>query len=173
MKILVLSDSHSALQFMRQCVESVKPDAIIHLGDFFDDGVVIHEENPDIPFYQVPGNCDRFRCPSWQPETLVQPVFGVNLFMTHGHRQDVKMGLGALLKDARASRVDAVLYGHTHQADCRQEPDGLWILNPGSCGYGGGTAGSDSGGKQENRFLPYPQGRGLVITPSWQGKPWH
>ena len=40
MKILVLSDSHSALQFMRQCVESVKPDAIIHLGDFFDDGVV-------------------------------------------------------------------------------------------------------------------------------------
>ena len=36
MKILVLSDSHSALQFMRQCVESVKPDAIIHLGDFFD-----------------------------------------------------------------------------------------------------------------------------------------
>ncbi len=141
MKILVLSDSHSALQFMRQCVESVKPDAIIHLGDFFDDGVVIHEENPDIPFYQVPGNCDRFRCPSWQPETLVQPVFGVNLFMTHGHRQNVKMGLGALLKDACASRVDAVLYGHTHQADCRQEPDGLWILNPGSCGYSGGTAG--------------------------------
>ena len=91
MKILVLSDSHSALQFMRQCVESVKPDAIIHLGDFFDDGVVIHEENPDIPFYQVPGNCDRFRCPSWQPETLVQPVFGVNLFMTHGHRQNVNL----------------------------------------------------------------------------------
>ena len=56
---------------MRQCVESVKPDGIIHLGDFFDDGVVIREENPDIPFYQVPGNCDRFRCPSWQPETLV------------------------------------------------------------------------------------------------------
>ena len=53
----------------------------------------------------------------------------------------LSVGLGALLKDARASRVDAVLYGHTHQADCRQEPDGLWILNPGSCGYGGGTAG--------------------------------
>ena len=141
MKILVLSDSHSALKFMRQCVESVKPDGIIHLGDFFDDGVVIREENPDTPFYQVPGNCDRFRCPSWQPETLVQPVFGVELFMTHGHRHNVKMGLGALLKDARASLVDAVLYGHTHQADCRREPDGLWILNPGSCGYGGGTTG--------------------------------
>ena len=53
MKILVLSDSHSALQFMRQCVESVKPDAIIHLGDFFDDGVVIHEENPDLSLIHI------------------------------------------------------------------------------------------------------------------------
>ena len=141
MTILVLSDSHSTLRFMRLCVEKIQPDALIHLGDYFDDGIVLKEAFPEIPFYQVPGNCDRFRCPSWQPETLVQPVFGVDLFMTHGHRQNVKMGLGALLKDARASRVDAVLYGHTHQADCRQEPDGLWILNPGSCGYGGGTAG--------------------------------
>ena len=141
MKILVLSDSHSALQLMRHCVEAVKPDAIVHLGDYFDDGAVIHEENPDIPFYQVPGNCDLYRCPTWQPETLVQRVLGVTLYMTHGHRQGVKLGLGGLLKDARANRVDAVLYGHTHQADCRREPDGLWILNPGSCGYGGGTVG--------------------------------
>ena len=61
MKILVLSDSYSALQFMRQCVESVKPDAIIHLGDFFDDGVVIHEENPDIPFNAYRLNSARYK----------------------------------------------------------------------------------------------------------------
>ena len=173
MKILVLSDSHSALQFMRQCVESVKPDAIIHLGDFFDDGVVIHEENPDIPFYQVPGNCDRFRCPSWQPETLVQPVFGVNLFMTHGHRQNVKMGLGALLKDARASRVDAVLYGHTPSGRLPSGAGRPLDSESGKLRLRRRNGRSDSGGKQENRFLPYPQGRGLVISPSWQGKPWH
>ena len=140
MKILVLSDSHSALRFMRECVDEVKPDAIIHLGDFFDDGAVIHEEYPNISFYQVPGNCDRFRCPPGQPDVLIQPVLGVNLYITHGHRHGVKMGLSKLLKDARASGVDAVLYGHTHQVDCRREPDGLWVLNPGSCGYGG-TAG--------------------------------
>lgn len=140
MKILVLSDSHSALRFMRECVESVKPDAIIHLGDYFDDGAVIHQEYPDVSFYQVPGNCDRFRCPPGQPEILIQPVLGVNLYITHGHRHGVKMGLGKLLKDARASGVEAVLYGHTHLADCHREPDGLWVLNPGSCGYGG-TAG--------------------------------
>jgi hypothetical protein len=26
-------------------------------------------------------------------------------------------------------------------ADCHQEPDGLWVLNPGSCGYYGGSVG--------------------------------
>ena len=31
MKILVLSDSHSALSFMRRCVDAVHPDAIVHL----------------------------------------------------------------------------------------------------------------------------------------------
>lgn len=141
MKILVLSDSHSALRFMRLCVEKVKPSAIIHLGDFFDDGEVLREEYPDILFYQVPGNCDRFRCPPWAREILIQPVGGVELYMTHGHIHRVKQTLGLLLKDARAANAAAVLYGHTHVPDCHQEPDGLWVLNPGSCGYSGGSAG--------------------------------
>ena len=62
MTILVFSDSHSSLGFMRRCMETVHPDGVIHLGDYFDDGEVIREENPGIPFYQVPGNCDRYRC---------------------------------------------------------------------------------------------------------------
>ena len=41
MKILVLSDSHSALSFMRRAVDAIKPDAIIHLGDHYDDGETI------------------------------------------------------------------------------------------------------------------------------------
>lgn len=46
------------------------------------------------------------------------------------------MGLYRLLADARASNVQAVLYGHTHMAHCQQE-DGLWILNPGAASWGG------------------------------------
>ena len=141
MKILVLSDSHSTLSFMRRCIDAVKPDAIIHLGDHFDDGLAMKEEYPGIRFYQVPGNCDRYRCRPDQPEILIQRVCGVNLYMTHGHKHSVKVYLGALLKDARAAKVDAVLYGHTHLADCHLEEDGLWVLNPGSCGYFGGSAG--------------------------------
>lgn len=141
MKILVLSDSHSTLSFMRRCIAAVEPNAIIHLGDHFDDGQAMKEEFPGIPLYQVPGNCDRYRCPPNQPEILIQRICGVNLYMTHGHKHSVKSYLGALLRDARACRVDGVLYGHTHVADCRREADGLWVLNPGSCGYFGGSAG--------------------------------
>ena len=141
MKILVLSDSHCALSFMRRCIEGVKPNAVIHLGDHFDDGQAMKEEYPGIPFYQVPGNCDRYRCPPGQPEILIYRICGVNLYMTHGHKHSVKTYLGAWLRDARAAKVDAVLYGHTHVADCHREEDGLWVLNPGSCGYYGGSAG--------------------------------
>lgn len=156
MKILVLSDSHSALSFMRRCVEAVKPQAIVHLGDHFDDGLALKEEFPGIPVYQVPGNCDRYRCPPGQPEILIDRIMGVDLYMTHGHRHNVKSYLGTLLRDARMAKVDAVLYGHTHQAYCNQEDDGLWVLNPGSCGYFGGSAGlilADHGKITECRLL--------------------
>lgn len=141
MKILVLSDSHSSLRFMRRCMDAVKPDAVVHLGDHYDDGEILAEEYPGIPFYQVPGNCDRYRCPPGTAEIRIERVLGIDLYMTHGHRHHVKQYDGALLRDARICRVQAVLYGHTHIPDCRREEDGLWVLNPGSCGYGGGSAG--------------------------------
>ena len=140
MKILVLSDSHSILSFMRQCIRVVKPDAVVHLGDHFDDGTAMQEEFSISRFYQVPGNCDKYRLYRPVPETLVEKVCGVKLMMTHGHIHRVKMGLGALIADARRVDVQGVLFGHTHQAVCHQEEDGLWVVNPGSCGYFGGSA---------------------------------
>lgn len=141
MKILVLSDSHSSLRYMVSCMDAVKPDAVIHLGDYYDDGEALKEDFPGVWFYQVPGNCDQYRAPIGAPEIRIDRVLGIDLYMTHGHRHHVKQYLGALLRDARASHAQAVLYGHTHVADCHQEADGLWVLNPGSCGYGGRSAG--------------------------------
>ncbi len=141
MKILVVSDSHSALYFMRQCIDTVHPDGVIHLGDYFDDGKAMEESYPHIPFHLLPGNCDQYRLPSWQAQILSYPIGGVRFYMTHGHKHRVKMTLSLLLADARASKAAIVLYGHTHAADCHREDDGLWVMNPGSCGYGGGSAG--------------------------------
>lgn len=125
---------------MRLCIQALKPDAVIHLGDYFDDGAAMAEEFPHIRFWQVPGNCDKYRAPVGIPQTLIEKVCGVKLFMTHGHIHRVKAGLGALIADARTTGVQAVLFGHTHAAHCEQEADGLWVVNPGSCGYYGGSA---------------------------------
>lgn len=141
MKILVLSDSHSSMRFMRRCVSLVQPDALIHLGDYYDDGLTIGEEFPHIPIYQVPGNCDAHRGFIPDPEIRVEKICGIWMYLTHGHRHQVKLSRHALIADARAAKVQVVLYGHTHEADCHREADGLWVLNPGTSGYYGGSAG--------------------------------
>lgn len=140
MKFLILSDSHSALRFMMDCVEAVRPDVLIHLGDYADDGQALHEQYPGIPFYQVPGNCDRFRWDPREPEILAPTIGGVRLYLAHGHQHHVKQFLSDLTRAARSFGASAALYGHTHQADCHREEDGLWVVNPGSCGFYGGTA---------------------------------
>ena len=141
MKILVLSDSHSAMRFMRACVDAIKPQAIVHLGDYYDDGETLKELYPHIELHQVPGNCDRYRCPPWVQERLCYSVCGVRLFMTHGHKYAVKTNTAKLEAEARVLHAKAALYGHTHIAECRRDDTGMWILNPGTAGYGGGSAG--------------------------------
>ena len=140
MKILILSDSHSSLRLMRDAVQHIKPNAIVHLGDHYDDGEVLHEEFPFIPIHQVPGNCDRYRLYEPKAEVLSYPICGVKLYITHGHNHMVKSGLYRLLEDAKAEHVKGVLFGHTHCPHCSLN-DGMWVLNPGSCGHGGGTVG--------------------------------
>lgn len=135
MKILVFSDSHSSLRFMFRCVEKLKPDALIHLGDYHGDAVTLWMEYRDIPLYSVQGNCDGYRLDPGQYWTRIEELGGVTVYMTHGHQQKVKQTLAPLLRDARASKAQIVLFGHTHQALCRQEEDGLWVMNPGSAGF--------------------------------------
>ena len=139
MKLLVLSDSHSALRFMRDCIDKIKPDQVVHLGDHIDDGQAMEQKNSHIRFHLVPGNCDRYRCDPTVPDILCYDIGGVRFYMTHGHRHAVKSGIGHLIAEARKSGAQGVLYGHTHQKECICL-DGLWVLNPGSCGYGGGSA---------------------------------
>ncbi|MGM9572260.1 MAG: metallophosphoesterase family protein, partial [bacterium] len=101
MTILVFSDSHAALRFMRRYIEKFRPQAVIHLGDYYGDAESLQEDYNNIQFHIVPGNCDRNRCPINARELLCYPVGGVRLFMTHGHNHHVKSGIGALLADAR------------------------------------------------------------------------
>lgn len=141
MKVLVLSDSHSSLRFMRNCVEQIKPDAVVHLGDYYDDAETLLEMFPNMRLHQVAGNCDEYRAPIHARTMLCYPIGGVMTFVTHGHEQRVKSGIGGLLSEARRHGAKIALYGHTHVADCHKEADGLWVLNPGSAGHAAGSAG--------------------------------
>ena len=126
---------------MRLAIRAVSPNAVVHLGDYYDDALTIQEECPHIAFHIVPGNCDRGRLLQPAPEMLCYDVCGIRLYMTHGHVQYVKQDLYHLLHDARKYDAKAALYGHTHIADCHTEDDGLWVLNPGSCMSYGGSVG--------------------------------
>ena len=141
MTVLVFSDSHGAKNFMRACIDQFFPDAILHLGDYYGDGKKLREEYPDISFYQVPGNCDEYRDTEDCPLVRVVILGGVKMFMTHGHLHGVKQTEYSLIRDAQASGADLALYGHTHEAVCHQEESGMWVMNPGTCGYFGASAG--------------------------------
>ena len=141
MKILVMSDSHSGRSFMRFCIQALKPEHVIHLGDYYEDGTVMAEEYPYIRFHQVPGNCDTYRVDRSVVDIMCYPIGGVKLFMTHGHKHGVKSDICRVIADAREHGAQAVLFGHTHNPLCVQEEDGLWVLNPGTCGSWGGSVG--------------------------------
>ena len=126
---------------MRLCVEYHKPDAVIHLGDHYDDAEALQELYPHIRFHMVPGNCDRFRCRSDLPLLLCYDIGGVRIYMTHGHLQSVKSGDFRLVSQAHEFEAQVALYGHTHSPVCYQTEKGMWVMNPGTCGTFGGSAG--------------------------------
>ena len=138
MKILVMSDSHSSISYMRFCVDKLKPDHIVHLGDHYEDGQTLAELYPHIRMHIVPGNCDYFGPGAREPVVLCYDIGGIRFFMTHGHKHGVKSGDGVLLSAAKDMNAQVVLYGHTHVSDCYKTEEGMWVMNPGTCrGYGG------------------------------------
>lgn len=129
MKLLVFSDSHKTQRHMVQAVRRESPDAVIHLGDHEQDAQKLMAQYPQLPLYQVCGNCD----PGVAPAVQLLTLEGVRLFLTHGHLYGVKSGLLRAELAAREQQADVLLFGHTHRGCCIQK-DGLWLLNPGSCG---------------------------------------
>lgn len=130
MKILVLSDSHGAVDNMLRAVELVQPRHILHLGDCLRDAQSLHDRFPDIPMDTVPGNCDWGSLDA--PERLLE-LAGVRILMLHGHTRSVKSSPLAAQYAAREYGAAVLLFGHTH---CPlADYDGtLYTLNPGAAG---------------------------------------
>lgn len=131
MKILVFSDSHSELRYLRAAILAEKPQQVLHLGDHAADAELLSREFPLLPFAVVRGNCD------WsakQPLTRLLTLDGTRYLLCHGHTYHVKDSLLSACYAAREQRADVLLFGHTH-IPYFEQTDGLILLNPGCC-YG-------------------------------------
>lgn len=127
MKILILSDSHGNYPLAIKALDKAgQVDHVIHLGDGADD-VQIIENVYERKVISVAGNCD-FNASI--PREIRTTIDHTDLFITHGHNYNVKMGIDQLYRKAAAEQASIVLYGHTHIAAIETISDILFI-NPG------------------------------------------
>jgi len=128
----VFSDTHGWTEDMLRAVRIHRPDIAVHLGDFVRDALALREEFPALDVRCVRGNCD---VGSDAPEKLLFTLEGVSVFMTHGHLYYVKYTLDSLRTAAQVTGARLVLFGHTHERECR-DFGAATFLNPGSAGTG-------------------------------------
>ncbi len=105
-------------------------DLVLHLGDKCTDMFDVRNDFPDVAFIGVSGNCD-YANPFNVPGENTFNFDGKNFYITHGHLQDVNMGIDVLKSKAKQYKSNIVLYGHTHVAKVTEE-NGVWYVNPGS-----------------------------------------
>lgn len=132
MRIIVFSDSHGNYDVLEKIMERHKDDGdiFIHLGDGEKELELIQYVYNDKKIYFVSGNCD---WGSDRPDYDIVKLGDKIAFITHGARFGVKNNLDALKLYARKNNANILLFGHTHIAFTDYE-DGLFIMNPGSCG---------------------------------------
>ena len=133
MLIAVFSDSHGDTDAMCAAIDEHRPDMVLHLGDNVRDAEELCRRYPGLDIRYVRGNCDMWGCDA--PDHLQFNADGVNIYMTHGHRQEVKMTLDPLANTVHFSGARLGLFGHTHESEYKKMGD-VVLFNPGSVGMG-------------------------------------
>lgn len=127
MKLLITSDVHGDEDRLREVVKKHKDvDYHLNAGDMCLNPVIYEKYH----IITVKGNCDYF---SKEPLIRVLELNGVKIYLTHGHKEHVKMGIDKLLQQAKLHEANLVIFGHTHQAFIKSDPQ-ITIMNPGALG---------------------------------------
>jgi putative phosphoesterase len=130
-KIGVISDTHGHAAAIRRAVAAIDPvDQWLHAGDFSQD-VNLLAELTGLPVTAVAGNCDG--ATGAKIDEFIE-VAGKRIWLTHGHRYEVKNRVKELVWWSRQFGADVVIYGHSHRPEIREE-EGILIFNPGSAAY--------------------------------------
>lgn len=131
MRFAILSDTHGDLSRMfaaADYIRALKPDALIHLGDFCADAEAMAKELR-LELHAVAGNCDAGR--TTHPAADVLEAEGARILLCHGHTYDVGETPQRLIWAAQERECTAALFGHTHRQFLEKE-DGVLLMNPGS-----------------------------------------
>ena len=134
MRIGILSDSHDNLAAIAKAVaffNDAEVDLVVHAGDLISPFVSIPLKELKSDFVAVFGNNDgeklglhqALRGRIHRPPHFITPA-GLRVAVLHepDHLEVL----------AQSGAYDAIIYGHTHKVDIRQEK--TIIINPGECG---------------------------------------
>lgn len=131
MRLGIISDTHGNKISIRQSIAAAGSVAMwLHAGDYCTDGQLLAELT-GLPVVTAAGNCDGRGATAKIDEFL--DIGGKKIWLTHGHRYDVKYGLDELLYWGRQYQTDIIVYGHTHIPIVKWH-DNIMIFNPGSAG---------------------------------------
>ncbi|MFZ5648045.1 MAG: metallophosphoesterase family protein [Bacillota bacterium] len=136
MRIGLLSDTHGILNPAFKAIDAMGDiDLLIHCGDHYRDASKIAAW-VNVPVHAVVGNCDS-RMDG--PDEKLLDLEGILIYITHGHRYNVKNSLMKLYYRALELKASVAVFGHTHVAGygythapgCPNS-EGLLMINPGS-----------------------------------------
>lgn len=130
MKIVVFADSHKDVETMIRIVEKEKPQLVIHLGDHIKDAMCLQESFPELMVEMVPGNTDSLTVVPYEKVILQS---GKRIYMTHGDRYNVQLGLSRIFYKGESVHADVILFGHTH-IPYLENKQGIQMMNPGRVG---------------------------------------
>ena len=128
-RILAVSDTHGRREKLQRAIDQNRQiNMIIHCGDGAKDitDVIIPDKTT---VSRVMGNTDIYSVYGVEEENL-ESCNGMVLFITHGHKYNVKNGLHTLSAEGKRRDADIVIFGHTHIPFLKEGHPTLF--NPGS-----------------------------------------
>ncbi len=129
MRIGIISDTHRLWSRIEQALKLMgEVDIVLHLGDNTSDAEDIRNALKNVPVVAVKGNCDQTES---MPEERVLLLDGKKIFMTHGHKYNVKYDYDDIYIRAKEIGADAALFGHSHYPIILKK-GGTVLVNPGS-----------------------------------------
>ncbi len=127
-KLVVISDLHHGADNLVRIIPIINTsDYLIFCGDGLDELMLFRDEIC-VPMACVKGNNDRGTTMAEMASIILG---GSRVFVTHGHRQNVRQGLSSLLNAAKLKSCNMVFFGHTH-VYCDYVYDGVHFINPGA-----------------------------------------